>query len=226
MHATRSDVSVRTCISRRDRIRIGLLENAGLVLHVAIIPACPSENHPPLLTASGGMRPRAEAGTTTAMLHRTTLASPVGALTLVADDAALVAILWPDDRPGRVPLGATAENPDHPVLAAAATQLRDYFAGTRTTFDLPLSPRGTAFQRDVWRALDAIPYGETRSYADIARAIGRPTATRAVGAANGRNPISIVTPCHRVIGRSGALTGFAGGLAAKQHLLAHEQRPA
>ena len=158
------------------------------------------------------------------MLYRTTLPSPLGELTLVADDAALVAILWPDDKPGRVRLEATAENPNHPVLAAAATQLTEYFAGKRTAFDLPLAPRGTAFQCDVWRALDAIPYGETRSYADIARAIGRPTATRAVGAANGRNPISIVTPCHRVIGRSGALTGFAGGLAAKQHLLALEQR--
>lgn len=158
------------------------------------------------------------------MLYRTTLSSPLGALTLVADDAALVAMLWPDDKPGRVRLAATSERGDHPVLAAAATQLDEYFAGTRTTFDLPLSPRGTDFQQAVWRALGAIPYGETRSYADIARAIGRPTATRAVGAANGRNPISIVTPCHRVIGRSGALTGFAGGLAAKQHLLAHEQR--
>ena len=157
------------------------------------------------------------------MLHRTTLSSPLGDLTLVASDTALVAILWPDDRPGRVPLEATTDNPDHPMLAAAATQLREYFAGTRTAFDLPLSPRGTAFQRDVWRALDTIPYGETRSYADIAQAIGRPTATRAVGAANGRNPISIVTPCHRVIGRSGALTGFAGGLAAKQHLLTLER---
>ncbi|MDR6788083.1 methylated-DNA-[protein]-cysteine S-methyltransferase [Sphingomonas sp. BE138] len=158
------------------------------------------------------------------MLHRAILPSPLGDLTLVADDFALVAILWPDDRPGRVPLGASADTPDHRVLAAAAAQLADYFAGSRTAFDLPLAPRGTAFQRDVWRALDEIPYGETRTYADIARTIGRPTATRAVGAANGRNPISIVTPCHRVIGRSGALTGFAGGLAAKQHLLALEQR--
>lgn len=170
------------------------------------------------------MRRQAEAGRRIAMLHRTTLASPVGDLTLIADDTALVAILWPDDRPGRVRLAATADTPDHPVLAAAAAQLAEYFAGTRTAFDLPLAPRGTAFQRDVWRALDAIPYGETRSYADIAQAIGRPTATRAVGAANGRNPISIVTPCHRVIGRSGALTGFAGGLAAKQHLLTLERR--
>ena len=224
MHATRSDVSVRTCISRRDRIRIGLLENAGLVLHGRDHTCLPVRKPPATLTASGGMRPRAEAGRSIAMLHRAILPSPLGDLTLVADDFALVAILWPDDRPGRVPLGASADTPDHRVLAAAAAQLADYFAGSRTAFDLPLAPRGTAFQRDVWRALDEIPYGETRTYADIARTIGRPTATRAVGAANGRNPISIVTPCHRVIGRSGALTGFAGGLAAKQHLLALEQR--
>jgi methylated-DNA-[protein]-cysteine S-methyltransferase len=158
------------------------------------------------------------------MLYRTTLPSPFGALTLVADDAALVAVLWPDDPPARVRLEAMADRGDHPVLDAATTQIGEYLARARTAFDLPLAPRGTAFQRDVWRALDAIPYGETRSYADIAAAIGRPAAVRAVGAANGRNPISIVTPCHRVIGRSGALTGFAGGLAAKQHLLALEQR--
>ena len=158
------------------------------------------------------------------MLYRTTLSSPLGDLTLVADDHALVAILWPDDPPARVRLGTMRDGADHPVLVAAARQMREYFAGTRTAFDLPLAPRGTDFQRAVWRALDAIPYGETRSYADIAQAIGRPAAVRAVGAANGRNPISIVTPCHRVIGRSGALTGFAGGLPAKQHLLALEQR--
>ncbi|KQN91071.1 cysteine methyltransferase [Sphingomonas sp. Leaf231] len=158
------------------------------------------------------------------MLYRTSLPSPLGALTLVADDAALVAVLWPDDPPARVRLATMEERGDHPVLAAATTQIGDYFAGRRIAFDLPLAPRGTDFQQAVWRALNAIPYGETRSYADIALAIGRPTAMRAVGAANGRNPISIVTPCHRVIGRSGALTGFAGGLAAKRHLLALEQR--
>ncbi len=158
------------------------------------------------------------------MLHRTTIPSPVGTLTLVASDAGLVAVLWPDDAPGRVRLTDASDAPDHPVLAAAATQLAEYFAGARTAFDLPLAPTGTDFQRAVWRALDAIPYGETRSYADIARAIGRPTATRAVGAANGRNPISIVTPCHRVIGASGKLTGFAGGLDAKRILLSLERR--
>ncbi|MEH3035516.1 MAG: methylated-DNA--[protein]-cysteine S-methyltransferase [Sphingomonas adhaesiva] len=158
------------------------------------------------------------------MLHRTTIPSPVGTLTLVASDMGLVAILWPDDPPGRVRLADVQDTPDHPVLTATAVQLAEYFAGTRTTFDLPLAPIGTDFQRAVWRALDAIPYGETRSYADIARAIGRPSASRAVGAANGRNPISIVTPCHRVIGASGKLTGFAGGLATKRLLLGLESR--
>ena len=155
-------------------------------------------------------------------LFVTTIPSPLGQLTLVADDAAMVAVLWPDDRPGRVALGPMTDAPDHPVLREAAGQLAAYFAGTLSRFTLPLAPRGTAFQQAVWTALNAIPHGETRSYADIARAIGRPTATRAVGAANGRNPISIVTPCHRVVGTDGTLTGFAGGLAAKRWLLAHE----
>jgi methylated-DNA-[protein]-cysteine S-methyltransferase len=158
------------------------------------------------------------------MLYRTTMDSPVGTLTLVASDAGLVAVLWPDDAPGRVRLAAAEERAGHPVLVAARTQLGEYFAGERHSFDLPLAPSGSAFQRAVWAALAAIPHGETRSYADIARAIGRPTASRAVGAANGRNPLSIVVPCHRVIGASGQLTGFAGGLAAKQQLLAHERR--
>ncbi len=97
------------------------------------------------------------------------------------------------------------------------------FAGTRISFDLPLDLRGTSFQREVWEALLAIPYGETRTYLDLARRLGNPAATRAVGAANGRNPVSIIVPCHRVIGSSGKLTGFAGGLAVKQQLLAHER---
>lgn len=107
----------------------------------------------------------------------------------------------------------------HPVLNATADQLAQYFARQRTSFDLPLEPLGTAFQRRVWTALAAIPYGVTRSYADLARAIDNPAACRAVGAANGRNPISIVVPCHRVIGASGSLTGFGGGLNAKRVLL-------
>lgn len=151
-----------------------------------------------------------------------TVASPVGTLTLVASEAALVAILWENDAPGRVRLPALAERRDHPVLAETARQLAGYFAGERRLFDLPLDFWGTPFQKRVWAALLAIPFGETRSYADIARAIGAPAASRAVGAANGRNPISIVAPCHRVVGANGALTGFAGGLEAKRYLLRHE----
>ena len=149
----------------------------------------------------------------------TMIPSPVGVLTLVARDTGLTAILWEDDHPQRVRLGAMTEDAAHPVLVAAAAQLGEYFAGERQLFDLPLDFRGTDFQKSVWAALLAIPFGETRSYGEIARAIGRPTASRAVGAANGRNPISIVAPCHRVIGGNGALTGFAGGLAAKTLLL-------
>jgi methylated-DNA-[protein]-cysteine S-methyltransferase len=151
-----------------------------------------------------------------------TMPSPVGALTLVAGASGLAAILWEDDRPGRVRLGAMAEEPDHPVLAEAEAQLREYFAGTRTRFDLPLDAEGTDFQKRVWEQLLAIPFGETRTYGEIARAIGSPNAVRAVGGANGRNPLSIVAPCHRVIGGNGTLTGFAGGLEAKRYLLALE----
>jgi methylated-DNA-[protein]-cysteine S-methyltransferase len=158
------------------------------------------------------------------LLYTTTMASLVGTLTLAASDAGLVAVLWEDDRPGRVVLGETQAGDAHPVLRVAATQLAEYFAGTRTAFDLPLAPRGTAFQRAVWDALLIIPYGETRSYGALAAQIGRPSAARAVGAANGRNPLSIVVPCHRVIGSAGALTGFAGGLPAKERLLALERR--
>ena len=148
-----------------------------------------------------------------------TIASPVGTLTLVASDDGLCAILWENDDPTRVRLNPPVEDPDHPILIAAERQLGEYFAGDRTTFDLPLDFQGTEFQRRVWAALLTIPYGETRSYADIARAVGKPTASRAVGAANGRNPISIVAPCHRVVGANGTLTGFAGGLKAKALLL-------
>ncbi|APR51950.1 methylated-DNA--[protein]-cysteine S-methyltransferase [Sphingomonas koreensis] len=147
------------------------------------------------------------------------IASPVGTLRLVASDTGLVAILWPNERPGRVPLGPTVEDAGHPILARAAMQVDGYFAGTLRAFDVPLDFRGTDFQRSVWQALLTIPFGETRSYAQIADQIGRPTASRAVGAANGRNPVSIIAPCHRVIGTNGALTGFAGGLEAKRLLL-------
>lgn len=150
------------------------------------------------------------------------IASPVGALTLVAGENGLMAVLWENDKPGRVPIGAVVEDRRHPALVETACQLDEYFDGRRKTFDLALDFVGTPFQRQVWAALLAIPYGETRSYGQIAEALGRPAAARAVGAANGRNPISIITPCHRLIGANGDLTGFAGGLDNKRFLLSLE----
>ena len=162
------------------------------------------------------------------MTHaRTTIDSPVGELTLIASDAGLRAVLWQDDRVTRVPLPADiVDDPGHPVLRAAVAQLGEYFAGTREDFDLPLAPEGTPFQQKTWEALRAIPYGETISYGEQARRLGSPSAVRAVGAANGRNPISIIVPCHRVIGSNGSLTGFAAGLEAKAWLLRHESSEA
>jgi methylated-DNA-[protein]-cysteine S-methyltransferase len=151
-----------------------------------------------------------------------TIGSPVGALTLIASERGLAAILWENDDPARVRLGHATVAADHPLLVEAEAQLNEYFAGRRKAFDLPLAFEGTTFQKQVWTALLAIPFGETRSYSEIARAIDRPSSSRAVGAANGRNPISIVAPCHRVIGSNGALTGFAGGLEVKARLLALE----
>lgn len=145
--------------------------------------------------------------------------SPVGKLKLVASDKGLVAILWENDKPTRVRLGEMVEDSKQKVLVQVEQQLSEYFAGKRQAFDLPLDMRGTRFQKDVWEALLAIPFGETRSYGELAKKLGSPTASRAVGAANGRNPISIVVPCHRVIGASGKLTGFAGGLDVKARLL-------
>jgi methylated-DNA-[protein]-cysteine S-methyltransferase len=151
-----------------------------------------------------------------------TMDSPVGKLTLVASSEGLAAILWENDRPGRVRLTIDAQDDRHPVLLEAERQLGEYFGGRRKTFALTLDLEGTAFQRKVWNALLTIPFGETRSYAQIARQIGSPSAVRAVGAANGKNPVSIVTPCHRVIGSTGKLTGFAGGLDVKAQLLSLE----
>jgi methylated-DNA-[protein]-cysteine S-methyltransferase len=153
-----------------------------------------------------------------------TMPTPIGDLTLLATDEGLAAISWPTgDAPSR-PLPAAIEHPGHPVLAAAVAQLDEYFAGERTTFDLPLVPRGTPFQLLAWEALREIPYGEVRTYGEQAVRIGRPTAFRAVGAANGRNPLPIVVPCHRVIGSTGSLTGFAGGIEVKRWLLEHERQ--
>jgi methylated-DNA-[protein]-cysteine S-methyltransferase len=149
--------------------------------------------------------------------------SPVGRLKLVASGDGLAAILWEKDGPRRVRLNIEAEDEKHPVLVETARQLQEYFAGRRQAFAVKLDLAGTPFQRTVWTALLTIPFGETRSYGQIAKQIGRPAAVRAVGAANGRNPVSIIAPCHRVIGSTGKLTGFAGGLDAKAHLLALER---
>ncbi|OLL32128.1 cysteine methyltransferase [Burkholderia sp. SRS-W-2-2016] len=148
--------------------------------------------------------------------------SPVGQLKLVAKGERLAAILWEHDKPNRVRLGEMVEANELAVLLETERQLREYFAGTRQSFDLPLEFQGTEFQQKVWHALLTIPFGQTRSYTEIAQQIGNLNAVRAVGAANGRNPISIIAPCHRVIGASGELTGFAGGLANKMLLLALE----
>jgi methylated-DNA-[protein]-cysteine S-methyltransferase len=150
--------------------------------------------------------------------------SPVGRLKLVASDKGLLAVLWENDSPRRVRLGEMVEEVQHPVLVATERQLEEYFAGKRKAFSVALDMRGTRFQKDVWEALLAIPFGETRSYGQLAKGLGNPRATRAVGAANGRNPVSILVPCHRVIGSSGKLAGFAGGLDAKAHLLGLEKQ--
>jgi methylated-DNA-[protein]-cysteine S-methyltransferase len=149
----------------------------------------------------------------------TIVPSPVGALKLVASDDGLGAILWENDNPRRVRLNIVARDDSHPILLETGRQLRDYFAGRRKAFALKLDFAGTEFQKAVWQALLTIPFGETRTYAQVAEQIGSPKAVRAVGAANGKNPISIVAPCHRVIGSTGELTGFAGGLEAKVLLL-------
>ena len=151
------------------------------------------------------------------------LASPVGQLKLVANAQALVAVLWESENPKRVRLAELLEEAQHPVLLETARQLNEYFAGQRRQFDLPLDFEGTDFQQKVWQALLSIPFGETRSYKQIAEQIGNPKAVRAVGAANGKNPISIIAPCHRVIGASGKLVGFAGGLENKDILLKIER---
>lgn len=150
--------------------------------------------------------------------------SPVGKLKLVATSTALAAILWERERPNRVRLSTLRHDPRHPVLLETERQLSEYFAGERTQFDLRLGPRGTKFQMRVWRALRRIPFGKTKSYLELARALGSPRASRAVGAASGKNSLAIVVPCHRVVGSDGALTGFAGGLEIKAMLLALEAR--
>jgi methylated-DNA-[protein]-cysteine S-methyltransferase len=148
-----------------------------------------------------------------------TFVSPCGPLVLAARSDQLVQLHLPESS-DPAPIGTERLTP---ILKRTAKQLTEYFAGKRTTFELDLAAEGTAFQRLVWDALVTIPFGTTTSYGAIAHAIGRPAASRAVGAANGRNPIAIIVPCHRVIGSTGALTGFGGGLPMKQFLLAHER---
>ena len=151
------------------------------------------------------------------MIFSTTFHSPAGPLVLEGDDRRVTRLGFGD---------AVAPPGDAAAVAAAAIQLEQYFAGERTDFDLELDPIGTPFERSVWDELRAIPYGETTSYAEIARRIGRPSACRAVGRANGRNPIAVVVPCHRVIGSDGSLTGYAGGIEMKRALLDLEARHA
>ncbi len=155
-------------------------------------------------------------------LTSATMHSPVGELTIVASDTGLRAVLWPVEKDGRVTFAEDVQPGNHPVIDATKEQLDDYFAGDRTEFLLPLDPVGTEFQQSVWNALLTIPHGETSSYGELAAELGKPSASRAVGSATGRNPISIVVPCHRLVASSGKLTGFAGGLEAKQWLLNHE----
>ena len=156
--------------------------------------------------------------------HSGRVEAPFGPVTVVADDEGVRCVSFGGEHGLRLPAGATVTpDPAHHVVAAALGQLREYLDGERTGFDLPLSLDGTEFQIAAWRALAEVPFGETSSYAAQAASIGRPTATRAVGAANGRNPVAIVLPCHRIVGSDGSLTGFAGGLETKKWLLAHER---
>ncbi|MDO5739198.1 MAG: methylated-DNA--[protein]-cysteine S-methyltransferase [Ornithinimicrobium sp.] len=151
--------------------------------------------------------------------------SPVGPLRLVTDGEHLTGVYFAEHKHAPTELGAHVEVKDAvPVLRATLEQLTDYFAGGRTGFDLPLAATGTDFQRQVWDLLTTIPYGQTWSYGQLAAALGRPSASRAVGMANGRNPISIVVPCHRVVGSTGAITGYGGGVERKQALLDLERR--
>lgn len=158
-----------------------------------------------------------------AVLYTSVMDSPVGLLTIVASDAGVRAVLWPDDDPKRVPNIDAAQHSRHSTIEATKTELVEYFAGKRQQFDVRLDPIGTDFQQLAWQSLRSIPYGTTVSYGEQAARMGDKRKARAVGAANGRNPISIIVPCHRVVGAGGALTGFAGGIESKAWLLDHER---
>jgi methylated-DNA-[protein]-cysteine S-methyltransferase len=154
----------------------------------------------------------------------TEVSSPLGTLQLTAEGGKLTGVHFPGQKHDRPAQPHWQRADDEPVLAQARGQLAEYFAGQRTSFDLPLAPAGTPFQQAVWRALLEVPFGATSTYGAIARAVGRPAAVRAVGSAVGANPLGIVVPCHRIIGRDGTLTGYAGGLERKAKLLALESR--
>ncbi|KYN23797.1 cysteine methyltransferase [Vibrio cidicii] len=154
------------------------------------------------------------------MNYYTIAPSPLGEMTLQANDEGILGIWFTTQTTRPDDLGQ--EDVNHSVLSLALTQLDEYFSGKRTQFDLPIAAKGTAFQMQVWQALTTIPYGETWSYQELANAIGNPKAVRAVGLANGKNPVSIVVPCHRVIGKNGKLTGYAGGIERKRWLLDKE----
>ncbi len=158
------------------------------------------------------------------MTYYTCMDSPIGALMLVSDGTALTTVYMADPARGLSPQCGWQQSEDARPLEEARRQLEEYFAGCRTTFDVPLKPRGTEFQRRVWQELCRIPYGVTISYGELARRIGNPNASRAVGLANGQNPLAIVVPCHRVIGANGKLVGYGGGLPRKQMLLELERR--
>ncbi len=159
------------------------------------------------------------------MLYSTPHRTPVGELMLIASDQGLRAILWPKLSPLKAGIHPRPHrNPQHPILVKTAAQLDEYFAGSRTEFNIPLDLQGTRFQLAAWRSLADIPFGTTTSYGRQAAGLGIPKAARALGAANGANPVCIVLPCHRVIGADGSLTGFGGGLPTKQWLLDHEAR--
>ncbi|MEV4882541.1 methylated-DNA--[protein]-cysteine S-methyltransferase [Chitinophaga ginsengisegetis] len=156
--------------------------------------------------------------------YHKTMDSPVGQLTLIASDKGLAAVLWENELPDRVNINAGTIDIHHPILCQAEEQLNEYFAKKRTSFSVELDFVGTAFQKKIWKTLLTIPFGETRTYGQIAKQIGDPKAVRAVGGAANKNPISIIAPCHRVIGASGKLVGFAGGIATKNRLLQLENK--
>jgi len=157
-------------------------------------------------------------------LHYKTIQSPIGELRLIASHKGLCALLFDDGRRSRLHFdGAVVADDSHPALQKAEKQLGEYFGGKRKAFDLPLDMRGTIFQIKAWKELQKIPYGTTISYGEQAKRVGDAKKARAVGMANGRNPLAIIVPCHRVIGSDGKLVGFGGGLSVKERLLALEQ---